>query len=282
MHFLRIVPAVLLLIAACSPKPQAGVVRIPESREAVQVEGMYNPVCPMGVYMADPSAKVIDGKLYIACSLDETLDRWCSPYHHLLSTGDLRNWTLYTNVLASQGPWDAVSYSTADLYAPDIVEKDGKYYMYYDLSDWTEGVAFSDQPQGPFTGTVDAARACLVNGGPHVRLMEGKSDREILAGIVNGSKAAWKYIDFPEGIRKLTLRVRALDGGHISVAQNQSFSGRIADVDVPSGKGEWITLECEVKDVKTGPHALWFMFSGKSGGWKNPVELSQIDWFRFE
>ena len=461
MHFLRIVPAVLLLIAACSPKPQAGVVRIPESREAVQVEGMYNPVCPMGVYMADPSAKVIDGKLYIACSLDETLDRWCSPYHHLLSTGDLRNWTLYTNVLASQGPWDAVSYSTADLYAPDIVEKDGKYYMYYDLSDWTEGVAFSDQPQGPFTGgvpiegirgidpcvfidddgqayyfwdqfsargarlkpdmtsldmstlhegivtekehgfhegsfvfkrdgwyyfvyadisrqnmptcigysmsrnvfgpyeykgvivdsngcdpgvwnnhgsvvefngqwyvlyhrsthhssklrkaciepitfnadgtinevemtsqgaggpipatdTVDAARACLVNGGPHVRLMEGKSDREILAGLVNGSKAAWKYIDFPEGIRKLTLRVRALDGGHIAVAQDQSFSGRIADVDVPSGKGEWITLECEVKDVKTGPHALWFMFSGKSGSWKSPVELSQIDWFRFE
>ena len=421
----------------------------------------YNPISPMGVYMADPSAKVIDGKLYVACSLDLSEDRWCSPYHHLLSTGDLRSWTLHTNVLASAGPHDAVPYSDAELYAPDIVEKDGRYYMYYDLSEGTEGVAVSDSPAGPFTGgvqiegirgidpcvfidddgqayyfwdqfsargaklnpdmksldmstlhegivteeehgfhegsfvfkrngwyyyvyadvsrknmptcigyamsrnvwgpyeykgvivdndgcdpdvwnnhgsvaefngqwyvlyhrsthhgsklrkaciepitfnadgtinevemtsqgaggpipateTIDAARACLVSGGPHVRLMDGRSDREILSGAVSGGKAAWKYIDFPSGVHKLILRVRALNGGHIGVAQDQSFSRHIAGVNIPKGKGEWITVECEVSEAEEGPHALWFMFSGEDGSWKNPVGLFEIDWFRFE
>ncbi len=456
--------AVVLLVScvACAPKPQKPLVPYHEGRESLSVgENGWNPISPMGVYMADPSAKVLDGKLYVACSLDLDPDNWCSAYHHLLSTEDALHWTLHTNVLASRGPYDAIPYSEADLFAPDIVERDGRYYLYYDLTEWTEGVAVSDSPTGPFTGgvqigdirgidpcvfidddgqayyfwdqfsargaklnpdmktldmstlhegivteaehgfhegsfvfkrdgwyyyvyadisrqnmptcigysmsrniwgpyeykgviidsngcdpdvwnnhgsvvelngqwyvlyhrathhssrlrkaciepitfnedgtirevemtsqgagkpipavsTIDAARACLFNGGPHVRLMEGRSDREIISGLVNGSKAAWKYVDFPAGINKLTVRVRAKAGGTLSVAQDQSFRGRIATLDVPRGKGEWMNLECDVEDAQVGPHALWFMFSGESGGWKQPKELFEIDWFRFE
>lgn len=452
------------LTAACAPKAELRepLVKLHEGREAVPVgEFGYNPICPMGVYMADPSAKVVGGRLYVACSLDLGLDVWCSAYHHLLSTEDLKHWTLHTNVLATKGPYDAVSYSDADLYAPDIAEKDGKYYMYYDLSEGTEGVAFSDSPAGPFTdgvqmgdirgidpcvfiddegqayyfwdqfsargarlnpdmasldmstlhegivtekehgfhegsfvfkregwyyyvyadvsrqnmptclgysmsrdvfgpyeykgviidsngcdpavwnnhgsvvefdgqwyvlyhrsthhssklrkaciepitfnedgtinevemtsqgiggpipatSTIDAARACLFNGGPHVRLMEGRTDREIISGLVDGGRVAWKYVEFPAGVTRLTMRVRPLAGGQIQVAQDQSFSRRIAWMDVPKGKGEWVTLECEVEDAGEGPHALWFMFSGDSGGWKHPGNLFEIDWFRFE
>ena len=452
----------MLLLASCCPKEQALDLWYPQERESIPFEGMgYTPIGPMGVYMADPSAKVMDGKLYVACSLDLSLDYWCSPYHHLLSTDDLRNWTLHTNVLATQGPYDAVSYSDADLYAPDIAQRDGKYYLYYDMSDWTEGVAVADAPEGPYrdgqrigdiTGidpcvfidddgqayyfwdqfsargaklnpdmmtldmstlhegivteeehgfhegsfvfkrdgwyyyvyadvsrqnmptcigysmsrnvfgpyeykgvivdsngcdpdvwnnhgsvvefngqwyvlyhrsthhtsklrkaciepirfsadgtipevemtsqgaggpipaasTIDAARACLFNGGPHIRLMDGRNGREILSGLVDGSKVAWKYIDFPAGVRQLTLRLRPLHGGRIDVAQDESFSGRIASLEVPGGKGEWLTLTCDVEDVQEGPHALWFMFSGDNGGWMHPIELFEIDWFTFE
>jgi hypothetical protein len=68
----------------------------------------------------------------------------------------------------------------------------------------------------------------------------------LLAGVLDGSKAAWKYVDFP------------------------------------AGKGEWLTLECDVEDVKEGPQALWFTFSGDWGSWRSPIELFEIDWFRFE
>ena len=53
-------------------------------------------------------------------------------------------------------------------------------------------------------------------------------------------------------------------------------------LDVPAGKGEWLTLECDVHDVKEGPQALWFTFSGDRGGWQRPVELFELDWLRFE
>ena len=36
------------------------------------------------------------------------------------------------------------------LYAPDAIYKDGKYYLYFCMSDDSEGVAVSDFPEGPF------------------------------------------------------------------------------------------------------------------------------------
>lgn len=36
------------------------------------------------------------------------------------------------------------------LFAPDCLEKDGKYYLYFCMSDDSEGVAVSDRPEGPF------------------------------------------------------------------------------------------------------------------------------------
>ncbi|WP_251388873.1 family 43 glycosylhydrolase [Mediterraneibacter agrestimuris] len=37
------------------------------------------------------------------------------------------------------------------LFAPDCIEKDGKYYLYFCMSDDSEGVAVSEKPEGPFT-----------------------------------------------------------------------------------------------------------------------------------
>lgn len=40
------------------------------------------------------------------------------------------------------------------LFAPDCIEKDGKYYLYFCMPDDSEGVAVSDRPEGPFTDPV--------------------------------------------------------------------------------------------------------------------------------
>lgn len=40
------------------------------------------------------------------------------------------------------------------LFAPDCIYKDGKYYLYFCLSDNSEGVAVSDSPAGPFKNAV--------------------------------------------------------------------------------------------------------------------------------
>lgn len=113
-----------------------------------------NPIVPAGVYIADPSAHVwSDGKLYVYSSLDESTQYYCSWRHDVLSTDDLKTWTLHENRFASKGPNDQVPETDALLFAPDCQFRDGKYFLYYCLPDlnYSEGVATSTSPTGPFT-----------------------------------------------------------------------------------------------------------------------------------
>jgi beta-xylosidase len=112
-----------------------------------------NPITPPGVYIADPSAHVWkDGKMYVYGSLDDSPNYYCSKTYHILSTSDMKNWTLTKNSFASAGANDAVTYSDDFLYAPDAQYANGKYYLYYCLASRksTEGVAVSQSPLGPF------------------------------------------------------------------------------------------------------------------------------------
>jgi hypothetical protein len=120
----------------------------------ITVVKAQNPIVPAGVYIADPSARVWkDGKLYIYGSTDESPDYYCSYRHDILSTSDLKTWTITKDVFASKGDKDQVPYNDALLFAPDVAFKNGTYYMYYCQPDKSnsEGVATSKSPLGPFT-----------------------------------------------------------------------------------------------------------------------------------
>ena len=112
-----------------------------------------NPIVPPGVYFADPAAHLWkDGKIYLYGSKDINPEQYCSQSYDVLSSSDLINWTIHPNSFASTGSNDQISYSDAELYAPDCIEKDGKYYLYYCLSKGPgdEGVAIGSSPAGPF------------------------------------------------------------------------------------------------------------------------------------
>ncbi len=112
-----------------------------------------NPVCPIGTYFSDPTARVWpDGKLYIYGSTDEALDHWCSYKHDVLFTNDLKHWNRVNDIFASKGPKDSVAGTDALLWAPDAMYRNGKYYLYFCTPDkaYSEGVATSSSPLGPF------------------------------------------------------------------------------------------------------------------------------------
>lgn len=111
-----------------------------------------NPICPPNVFIADPAAHVWpDGKVYIYGSLDMYQNQFCSEYYHMLSSSDMKRWTLHKNIFSSIPPNDEVPYNNNILYAPDAYFKNGKYYLYYCQPDRdAEGVAESDTPIGPF------------------------------------------------------------------------------------------------------------------------------------
>lgn len=132
-----------------------------------------------------------DGQLYIYGSFDDRADVFCSEQYQVVSTPDLEHWTIHGTSLRGQDiPWfndpDAPKYPGIDwskptpfiqkmlgnsdhksekakfeaqdqqakpalLFAPDAIYKDGTYYLYFCMSDDSEGVAVSKSQTGPFT-----------------------------------------------------------------------------------------------------------------------------------
>ena len=112
-------------------------------------------------YSADPTARVFNGKVYLYPSHDipspiEKLKEWfCMADYHVFSSTNLTEWQDH-GVIVSQDkvPW--VQDGSYTMWAPDCVEKDGKYYFYFPAAPKGEekgfgiGVAVADQPEGPF------------------------------------------------------------------------------------------------------------------------------------
>lgn len=111
-----------------------------------------NPVLPNQYYIPDPSAKVWDGRLYVYGSLDVSPNYYCSPEHYVVSTDDMIHWEVSKGALHASGEHDQIPYSDRKLCAPDCHQFGDKYYMYYcqSLREFSEGVATSDSPNGPF------------------------------------------------------------------------------------------------------------------------------------
>lgn len=112
-----------------------------------------NPIVPTGSYMADPSAhQWKDGKVYVYGSRDESKRYYCSPHYDVMVSDDMVNWKMVRDAFSTVAPHDEVPYSDRMLYAPDCIEKDGKFYLFYCLEGGgdDEGTAVADSPIGPF------------------------------------------------------------------------------------------------------------------------------------
>jgi len=121
-----------------------------------------NPLI-MTQFSADPSARVFDGKVYLYPSHDIPVKPghgrpgwFCMEDYHVYSSANLTDWTDH-GVIVSQNkvPWaDSTAYS---MWAPDCIERGGKYYFYFpatikasDGRGFAVGVAVAEKPSGPF------------------------------------------------------------------------------------------------------------------------------------
>jgi len=104
-----------------------------------------------------------DGRLYIYGSWDISgSDDYCSRVHHCFSTDDMENWTDHGIIFRNDEEFCGIPWSpNCELYAPDAIEKDGKYYLYVCGSGDEEGVAAADSPIGPFS---QAEKIEIANG----------------------------------------------------------------------------------------------------------------------
>ncbi|MBQ7784189.1 MAG: family 43 glycosylhydrolase [Oscillospiraceae bacterium] len=119
---------------------------------------MANPYLPLWEYIPDGEPRVFGDRVYVYGSHDRAgSDKFCDYVLKCWSASvdNLNEWVCHGDIFhtradrdhASDTDWTA---ENNELYAPDVVEKDGKYYLYAYIVNATGCVAVSDKPEGPF------------------------------------------------------------------------------------------------------------------------------------
>ncbi|MBQ7980524.1 MAG: family 43 glycosylhydrolase, partial [Oscillospiraceae bacterium] len=118
---------------------------------------MPNPYLPLWEYIPDGEPRVFGDRVYVYGSHDRPAsDSFCDKKLKVWSASvdNLNDWVCHGDIFHTEDDRD----HTCDtdwakgnyLYAPDVVEKDGKYYLYAYIMGAKGCVAVSDKPEGPF------------------------------------------------------------------------------------------------------------------------------------
>lgn len=117
---------------------------------------MPNPILPLWEYIPDGEPRVFGDRVYLYGSHDRPgSDSFCDKKLKVWSApvDDLNNWVCHGDsfcLTSEDGKADIDGLENCYLYAPDVVEKDGEYYLYMYVF-YSKGiVAKSDKPEGPF------------------------------------------------------------------------------------------------------------------------------------
>ncbi|MDF2843778.1 MAG: Xylan 1,4-beta-xylosidase [Herbinix sp.] len=117
---------------------------------------MPNPYLPGWEYIPDGEPRVFGDRVYIYGSHDSAgSDKFCDYKLKVWSApkDNLNNWTCHGVSFQTRDDDGKVSdtpWTDGELYAPDVVEKDGKYYLYAYIFYAKGCVGVSDRPEGPF------------------------------------------------------------------------------------------------------------------------------------
>lgn len=114
-------------------------------------------------FTADPTARVFNGRVYVYPSHDIPAQPgrgragwFVMEDYHVFSSSNLTDWTDH-GVIVSQNKVNWVDSASFSMWAPDCIERNGKYYFYFPSNQkpafgkgFTVGVAVSDNPFGTF------------------------------------------------------------------------------------------------------------------------------------
>ncbi len=114
------------------------------------------------MYTADPTARVMNGKLFLFPSTDiddptaAGYNDFKMPSYNVFSSEDLIDWTDH-GCQVDQNNISWITPNSNTMWAPDCIEKGGKYYFYFPT--WSHvsdngchiGVCVADDPEGPYT-----------------------------------------------------------------------------------------------------------------------------------
>jgi len=216
-----------ILFCSCSPK------EVPTSGNPI-FEGWY----------ADPEGIVYGDTYWVYPTWSDVYEK--QTFFDCFSSKDLVNWTKHHSIIDTA----EVKWAKIAMWAPSVIQKDGKYYFFFGANDVHEGeiggigVAVSDKPEGPYK---DLLGKPLINN------------------IINGAQPIDQFV-FRDGD---TYYMYYGGWRHCNIVKlNDDFTGL-----VPFDDGE-IYKEVTPRGYVEGPFMLkknnkyYFMWS--EGGWGGP------------
>ncbi len=139
----------LLLPALLAGSLLFAAVHAAAAAEPVAVAKSGNPVFP-GWY-ADPESAVFGKEYWIYPTYSAPYEK--QTFMDAFSSPDLVTWTKHPRIIDTS----SIKWAKRAMWAPAIVEKDGKYYLFFGANDIQNdkqlggiGVAVADRPEGPF------------------------------------------------------------------------------------------------------------------------------------
>ena len=254
-----------------------------------------NPIV-RNMYSADPSARVFGDRVYVYPSHDilatEGKGRvgwFCMEDYHVFSSANLTEWTDHGMIISQNAvPW--VKPDSYSMWAPDCIERNGKYYFYFPTSpkDTTTygrgfriGVAVGDKPTGPFIPQAEPVKD--VRGiDPNVFIdKDGQAYLYWSAGNIYGAKLKVNMLELDSEVKTLgDLPSKGLKEGPYLFERNGMYY-----LTYPHVENKIERLEYAMGTNPLGP----FKFAGVimdesvSGCWTNHHSIIQFknQWYLF-
>lgn len=238
-------------------------------------------------FTADPTARVFNGKVYlypshdIVAPPDKNLrkDWFCMEDYHVFSSENLTDWTDHGVIVTqTKVPWlTRINY---DMWAPDCVFRNGKYYFYFPVGGKI-GVATADKPEGPYT-VLDQPVKGVGGIDPCVLFdKEGKAYMFTSAGRIRVAQLKDNMIDI-EGQPQVidNLPTKGLIEGPFAFERNGKYY-----LTYPHVENTIERLEYAMSDSPMGPYKVVgvIMDESTSGCWTNHQSLVQYknQWYLF-
>ncbi len=247
-------------------------------------------------FTADPSARVFGNRVYVYPSHDilategkGRIGWFCMEDYHVFSSDNLTDWTDHGMIVTqNKVPW--VRPDSYSMWAPDCIERNGKYYFYFPTAakdtvaygrGFTIGVAVADKPEGPFIPEATPIRG--VRGiDPNVFIdKDGQAYLYWSQGNIYGAKLKPNMLELESEVFTLgELPTKGLKEGPYMFERNGIYY-----LTYPHVENKIERLEYAIGNHPLGPFKVAgaIMDESPTGCWTNHHSVIQFknEWFLF-
>lgn len=247
-------------------------------------------------FTADPTAKVFNNRVYVYPSHDILATKgkgrvgwFAMEDYHVFSSANLSDWTDHGMIVTqNEVPW--VKPDSYSMWAPDCIERNGKYYFYFPSNPkdtltygkgFTIGVAVADKPEGPFKPETNPIKG--VRGiDPNVFIdKDGQAYLYWSGGNIYAAKLTANMLELDSEVKTLgDLPTKGLKEGPFMFERNGIYY-----LTYPHVENKIERLEYAISDNPMGP----FKFTGvimdesETGCWTNHHSMIEFknQWYLF-